>query len=95
MNGHGFMHGGCMMTFADFSLFAIADDHFDEQTSAVTLSMNSEFLSSAPNGALMEVRGEVLKAGRSILFVRGVMTANGEPCLNFSGTIKKIRRPAP
>lgn len=94
MNGLGFMHGGCMMTFADFSLFAIADDLFDDQTSAVTLSMNSEFLSSAQKGALMEVRGEVLKAGRSIIFIRGVMTADGEPCLNFSGTIKKIKRPA-
>ena len=38
MNGLGFMHGGCMMTFADFSLFAIADDHLDEETSAVTVS---------------------------------------------------------
>ena len=24
MNGGGFMHGGCMMTFADFALFALA-----------------------------------------------------------------------
>lgn len=95
MNGLGFMHGGCMMTFADFSLFAIADDHLDEDTSAVTVSMNSEFLSSAQKGALMEVRGDVLKAGRSLIFVRGVMTADGEPCLNFSGTIKKIKRRTP
>ena len=26
MNGGGFMHGGCVMTFADFCLFVIARD---------------------------------------------------------------------
>ena len=26
MNGAGFMHGGCLLTFADFALFAIATD---------------------------------------------------------------------
>ncbi|MEM6475211.1 MAG: PaaI family thioesterase, partial [Pseudomonadota bacterium] len=26
MNGAGFMHGGCLMTFADFALFGIATD---------------------------------------------------------------------
>ena len=92
MNGHNNMHGGCMMSFADFGLFTIAEDALDQDTSAVTLSMSSEFLSAANIGDLMEVRGEVLRAGRSIIFVRGLVTANGEPCLNFSGTIKKVKR---
>ena len=92
MNGHGNMHGGCMMSFADFGLFTIADSSFEDGTSGVTLSMNSEFLAAAQTGDLMEVRGEVLREGKSIIFVRGMVTANGKPCLNFSGTIKKITR---
>jgi len=32
-----------------------------------------------------------LKAGGSIIFVRGVITADDEPALNFSGTIKKLK----
>ena len=39
----------------------------------------------------MEARGEVLRAGGSLIFVRGVITAEGKPCLNFSGTIKRLR----
>ena len=92
MNGHGNMHGGCMMSFADFGLFVITDEIINDETPGVTLSMNSEFLSAASVGDLMEVRGEVLKAGRSVVFVRGVVTANGTPCLNFSGTIKILRK---
>lgn len=89
MNGHGNMHGGCMMSFADFGLFVICEKELGED-SGVTLSMSSDFISAANAGDLMEVRGEVIRAGRSIIFIRGMVTANGKPCLNFSGTVKKI-----
>ena len=95
MNGLGHMHGGCMMSFADFSLFGIADDVLDEESSAVTVTLNSEFIGGAEVGDLMEARGEIIRAGRSIIFIRGILTANGEPCLNYSGTIKKTRRRTP
>ena len=91
MNGHGNMHGGCMMSFADFGLFTIADKVLGDDTPGVTLSMSSDFLSTANVGDLMEVRGEVTKAGRSVIFVRGIVTANGTPCLSFSGTIKVLK----
>ncbi|HAO35372.1 MAG TPA: thioesterase, partial [Hyphomonas sp.] len=34
----------------------------------------------------------VLRKGGSITFVRGLVTANGRPVLNFSGTIKKRKK---
>ena len=37
----------------------------------------------------IEARGEVMGGGKSITFVRGVITSDGRPVLNFSGTIKK------
>ena len=91
MNSGGVVHGGCLMTFADFSLFTIAHDHMnDENTYGLTVAFTSEFLSGAKLGHLIEARGDVLRAGRSIIFVRGVVTSNDVPCLNFSGTIKKV-----
>ena len=91
MNSGGVVHGGCLMTFADFSLFTIAHDHMDEEgTYGLTVAFTSEFLSGAKLGELIEARGDVLRAGRSIIFVRGVVTSNDVPCLNFSGTIKKV-----
>src|ERR1700712_826094 len=38
MNGGGFMHGGCTMTFADFCLFALSEQ--ERQGPAVTVSLN-------------------------------------------------------
>jgi len=90
MNAGGVMHGGCLMSFADFSLFAIAADHIDEGYAA-TVAFNCEFISGPVVGDLMEARGEVIRAGSSIIFVRGIVTGEGKPCLNFSGTIKKFK----
>lgn len=90
MNGGGVVHGGALMSFADFALFAISSKEKPD-TYGLTVAFASEFLAGAKLGALMEARGEVLRAGRSIIFVRGIVTGDGEPVLNFSGTIKKIK----
>ena len=91
MNSGGVMHGGCLMTFADFALFGIAHEHIGEDDYGLTVAFTSEFLSGPKVGQLIEARGDVLRAGRSIVFVRGIVTADGEPALNFSGTIKRVR----
>ena len=93
MNAGGVMHGGCLMTFADYALFAIAH-HGMEGVYGLTVAFTSEFLDGALEGELIEARGEVLRQGRSLSFVRGLVTANGRPVLNFSGTIK-LRKPKP
>ena len=89
MNAGGVVHGGCLMTFADFALFAIAHDNSESDGYGVTVAFTSEFLSGALEGEYIEARGEVTGGGKSITFVRGLVTANGRPVLNFSGTIKK------
>lgn len=88
MNAGGVVHGGALMTFADFALFALAHTG-DDDGYGVTVAFTSEFLSGALEGELIEARGEVMGGGRSITFVRGVVTGDGRPVLNFSGTIKK------
>lgn len=90
MNSGGVMHGGCLMTFADYSLFGIAHEHIGDNDYGLTVAFTSEFLSGPKVGQFIEARGDVLRAGRSIIFVRGIVTADGTPALNFSGTIKKV-----
>ena len=90
MNSLGHMHGGCMMTFADYALFAIAWKDLNESY-AVTVSLNSEFISSGAVGDLVEATGEVVKAGGSLIFVRGTLTTAGRPLMTFSGVIKKVK----
>ena len=91
MNGGGFMHGGCMATFADYSIFMLADKEL-EGSGSVTASLTTEFLDSAKEGDLVECTGEVTKAGGSMVFVRGLARVGDKPILSFSAIIKKIRR---
>jgi acyl-coenzyme A thioesterase PaaI-like protein len=57
----------------------------------VTVSLNGEFIGPARPGDLVTSTGEVIKAGGSLLFVRGLISTGTGPMLNFSGVIKKIR----
>lgn len=91
MNGAGFMHGGCLLTFADFALFAIATDEL-EGDNAVTMNLSGDFLGAVANGALVEARGEVTRGGGKTIFVRGLVTADGAPALSFTGIIRKFSR---
>lgn len=89
LNGGGALHGGALMGFADFSLFAIAH-HELRGVHAVTVTCNSEFISAGDLNGLVEARGEVLRDTRSLVFVRGLITQASRPLLAFSGTLKKI-----
>lgn len=89
-NGHGNIHGGALMTFADFSLFMLAGSE-GEDVSGVTVTMNSEFLAPAQAGQLLIGRGERTGGGRSLVIVRGIVTADDRPVLSFSGVIKRFR----
>src|SRR3954470_14606340 len=89
MNGGLFLHGGCAMTFADFALFVIARDVIDGSRT-VTATFNGELVGTAREGELVECTGEVVKAGRSMVFVRGLITAPGGPVMSFSSVLKKV-----
>jgi uncharacterized protein (TIGR00369 family) len=89
MNGAGSMHGGCLITFADFALFAIATDELDG-ADAVTMNLSSDFLGAVAPGALVEARGQVTRGGGKTIFVRGLVTADGVSALSFSGIIRRL-----
>ena len=46
MNGGGFMHGGCMATFADYAIFMFAETEL-AGSGSVTAQLTTEFLDSA------------------------------------------------
>ena len=93
MNGGGFMHGGCLMTFADYALFCIGAEAL-QGSGSVTASLNGEFIDAAREGEFIEASGEVTRAGKSLVFIRGTISAGGRPLLTFSGIVKKVRRSA-
>jgi len=89
-NGGGMIHGGMLMTFADFCLFAIAFDALGDDR-ALTVSCNSEFLGAAKPGTLIRGSGQVTRAAKSLIFVQGTLAQEGAPVLAFSGILKKLR----
>ncbi len=89
LNGGGTIHGGALMSFADFALFCIAHKEL-AGAKAVTLTCNSEFLKAGVPHEIVEATGEVLRATRTLIFVRGLVTQLSRPLLAFSGTLKKI-----
>ncbi len=90
-NGGGNIHGGSLMTFADYALFMIAGG-MEAAVHGVTVTMNCEFVGAAEPGRLLTARGEVVRAGLSMVFVRGIIDDAGRAVLAFSGTIKRISR---
>ncbi len=91
MNGGGFMHGGCFLTFADYSCFAFCE-HVTNGQPAVTVNLSGDFLSSAQVGETIEATGEVTRAGGRLIYVRGLITANGRPALSFTSVITRVNR---
>ena len=93
LNGMRNVHGGALMSFADYCLFAISSSVL--QGPGVTVSFASEFLDAAREGELIECDGEITRAGGSLIFLRGVLRSGERAVFTFSGTIKRVKRKAP
>ncbi|MBE8220693.1 MAG: PaaI family thioesterase [Alphaproteobacteria bacterium] len=94
LNGGGYLHGGILMSFADYALFVIARDAMGGQH-AVTVSCQMDFLrGAAPLGEIVYADGEVTRDTRTLMFVRGrvyIMEDKSEAVLaTFSGVLKKL-----
>ncbi len=89
LNASGAVHGGCMMTFADFSCFAIADADINGR--AVTVNLSGDFLNAAFEGDVLEARGEVTKAGGRVVYVRGLISAGEKPVLSFTSVVMRVK----
>ena len=87
-NTHGIVHGGLMMTMIDLALVATAKTEPEDRF--VTVSLNSEFVSSGQIGDLIEARGELIRRTRSMAFVRGQVTTAERTLLTASAVLKSI-----
>jgi acyl-coenzyme A thioesterase PaaI-like protein len=90
LNGMRNVHGGAFMAFADYCLFAIAAPVLSGP--GVTVSFACEFLDAAREGELVEGSGEIMRAGGSLIFLRGLLKSAERPLFTFSGTIKRVKR---
>ena len=88
-NTGGTLHGGMLMTFADYALCLTAVwDQPGEK--CVTVACNCEFVAAGEPGELIEASGEVVRRTRSLAFVRGQIFTGGRVLLTYSGIVKRI-----
>lgn len=92
LNGLMVCHGGMLMSVADM-LLCFTVTWADPERFVLTVSMGSDFLSSAHAGQWVEGEGRLLRMGRSLAFAECLMTADGEPCLRAHATLKLPREP--
>jgi len=91
LNGQGALHGGALMTFADFAAFVFARPSLVQGVHAVTVSLNAEFTAAAGTGEFVEATGEIVHETGGMIFVRGIVCSGDRTLLNFSAVLKKLR----
>ena len=89
-NAIGICHGGMIATFADIYLPTQVrfDPEFDDGYTP-TISLTLDFVGMGKVGQWVEGRGRLVRRTGRIIFVEGLVTANGEPILRASGSFRR------
>lgn len=89
MQADGSVHEGMMMTFADAFLGSAANRGSGGKP-CVTMSLQASFLADVAQGATIECRAKVEKRTRSVMFVSGSFTVNGEQVMTATSLWKVL-----
>ena len=90
-NTSGQIHGGMLMTFADFALCLTAIHGLPGER-CVTVSLSCEFTAPGEVGDFIESTAEVVRRTRSLTFVRGEVMVGERTLLNYSAIVKRLPR---
>jgi len=90
-NAFDMIHGGVLMTFADFCLCIEATDHYKEDR-CVTVSFNCDFVAAGKNHDLIESTTELIRKTRSLAFVRGTIFSGQQTLFSYSGVVKLLSK---
>ena len=88
-NSMGILHGGFLMTFADFALFELSG--CDADSPCVTIGFNSEVIAAGKTGDVVIARGECTRRTKSVIFARGSLMSGDTVLMTFSGVLKRIK----
>ena len=87
LNKGGVVHGGMLMSFADDALGATVWEAVGRRP-VTTVQLNTQFISPARLGELVEARAEVLRATRTVVFIRGALEVGGRTVVHADGVWK-------
>ncbi|MGD9885456.1 MAG: PaaI family thioesterase [Reyranella sp.] len=91
----GGVHGGAILTFADYALCLVAGRAADGGTNtsfAMTVSIAVEFLDAGRIGPPLEATGEPLQVTGRLAFARGSLSQEGRTIALWSGVVRHVAR---
>ncbi|HVQ06874.1 MAG TPA: PaaI family thioesterase [Allosphingosinicella sp.] len=86
------VHGGAILTFIDMALFAGGRLAGADVTRAVTLDLNTRFLSPGRIGVPLDAEVELLRETGRLIVLQGKVVQDGETVAAFSGALRKFSR---
>jgi hypothetical protein len=90
-NPNGVVHGGVLMAFADHGLSFLAWEAAD-RAPCTTIQLNAHFLEAIKPGEFLELRAEVTRRTRGLVFVRGLLGARDGGGIRDVGAVDGIWR---
>jgi acyl-coenzyme A thioesterase PaaI-like protein len=90
-NPNGVAHGGVLMAFADHGLSFLAWEAADRGI-CTTIQLNTHFLDAIAIGEFLELRGEVTRRTRGLVFVRGTIGVRDGQKIRDVGAVDGIWR---
>lgn len=89
LNPAGVVHGGLLTALLDHGLSAIAWQALDRRA-CVTVQLDTHFLAPARAGQFLEVRGQLLRATSSLVFMRGELSVAGNIVATGAAVLKVL-----
>lgn len=89
-NSRGFVHGGLISALADNAMGLSCGQAVDNSAGMVTVSLTVDFVGVAKVGQWLEIRAEVIKAGKSLCFASALVVADDTVCARASAVFKVV-----
>ena len=89
-NPQGDVHGGMLMTFADQGLSLLAWEAAGRAPCS-TIQLNTHFLAAVRPGDFVELDGEITRAARGLVFVRGILSVGETQVAAIDGIWRVLR----
>lgn len=93
LNPAGVVHGGLLTALLDHGLSAIAWEAL-ERRACVTVQLDTHFLMAARADQFLEVRGRVVRATSSLVFMQGELSVAGNVVATASALLKLVGKAA-
>jgi uncharacterized protein (TIGR00369 family) len=77
LNNAGVLHGGVVTALLDVACYLALLPDLGPHENAVTHDVTASLMRAVPQGAQVQVRGSVVRRGRSIVFLRAEATVEG------------------